>query len=82
MNGSYEPIDCADHDRLEALAVERREARIVYRDDSGREVTRQDRIVDVFTERDAEFLTLADDTRIRLDALVSVEGRTFSRAKP
>lgn len=71
----YEPIDCSDHDRLESLATLRQIARISYRDPDGglREV--EDLIEDVYSRDGAEYLRTAGGEEVRLDALVSVDGK-------
>jgi len=74
MSEHYEPIDCTSYDQLEDYATRRRQVRIVYKDESGKEATARGRITDLLSENGQEFLTMDDGTRIRLDALVSAEG--------
>ena len=71
----YEPIDCSDHDRLESLATLRQQARISYRDSSGAVRQIEDLIEDVYARDGAEYLRTAGGEEVRLDALVSVDGK-------
>jgi Rho-binding antiterminator len=75
--GTYRPIDCGLHDRLEALATLRRPCRVVFHAEDGAHREVQDRIVDVFARAGAEFVRLASGTEVRLDRLRSVDGVPF-----
>lgn len=76
----YQPIACATHDELLALATLRRESELTWTDASGAPVTRRSRIVDVYTRDGAEYLKLEDDTIIRLDDLRTVDGKQVGPA--
>lgn len=67
-------VECGFHDRLEALATLRQICQISYRTVTGEIVEVQDRIVDVYAANQADFLKLKDETEIRLDRLISVNG--------
>lgn len=71
----YEPIDCSDHDKLEALATLRQIARISYRGADGATEQVEDLIEDVFARDGVEYLRTAGGRELRLDALVSVDGK-------
>jgi Rho-binding antiterminator len=71
----YEPIDCGDHDRLESLATLRQIARISYRTEDGGTREVEDLIEDLYARDGVEYLRMADGTELRLDALVSVDGK-------
>lgn len=75
----YTPIDCGFYDELEARATLRRLARFVYREGDA-EKTIEDYIDDLFSEGDAEYVRLKGGTVIRLDHLVSVDGRPLPDA--
>jgi len=71
----YEPIDCADHDKLESLATLRQTARISYRDDRGELREVEDLIEDVFARDGVEYLKTAGGEEVRLDRLERVDGK-------
>ena len=71
----YEPIDCSDHDKLEALATLRQIARISYRGADGATEQVEDLIKDVYARDGVEYLRTAGGRELRLDALVSVDGK-------
>lgn len=79
MMKDYTPVSCAFHDQLEALATLRQPCQMTYHTSEDEVVERQGLIVDVYAEDKADFLKLEDGTVIRLDRLVSVNGkpRTF-----
>ncbi len=69
----YQPIPCADHERLEFAVLRRQRLLIAYRD--GAEVVDAHGLpTDVETREGAEWLTFRDDqgtiTRLRLDRLI------------
>ncbi len=81
MNATYVPIDCEFHDVLEATATTGRLVSIEYLDTSGQQQTVQARISDLqarISDLQAhggeEHMLLDDGSRIRLDAIVSVDG--------
>jgi Rho-binding antiterminator len=75
MSETYQPISCDFHDELCLLAMHQRACEIVYRDADGREAGVVDRIEDIYTEGKEEFLRLAGGAVIRLDRLVTVDGK-------
>lgn len=75
MPRPYQPIDCDSHDELEALATLRQPCDLIYRDSAGREVLTRDVIEDLYTQNHEEFLKLRNRQMIRLDAIISVNGR-------
>lgn len=68
------------NDELEALAVLRQMCKIIYQteDDTILEVDRQ--IVDVYAANQEEFIKLKDGNKIRLDRLISVNGKSIQFA--
>jgi putative redox protein len=71
----YRAVSCTFYDELEALATLKQPCLIIYRSDTGAEASREGRIVDFFSVDKAEFLKLDDDTTIRLDHLIAVDGK-------
>ena len=71
----YQSVSCTYYDELEALATLKRSCPIIYRSDTGAEVSCEGRIVDFFSVDKAEFLKLDDGTTIRLDHLIAVDGK-------
>lgn len=72
----YEPISCAVHDRLEALAVLGRTVRLVHRTSEGAAERVRSRILDIYALEGAEYLLLENGQRIRLDRIVEFSGST------
>lgn len=71
----YTPIDCSYYDELEALATLRREAHIIYLNESEEALSVTSLIKDFYIRDKVEFMLLANGLEIRLDALVSVNGK-------
>ena len=76
----YKVINCSFHDELEALAILRQMCKIIYQteDDTILEVDSQ--IVDVYAANQEEFIKLKDGNKIRLDHLISVNGKSIQFA--
>lgn len=74
MNSAYIPINCEFHDVLEATATTGRRVAIEYLDTSGQQQTVRARITDLQAHSGEEHMLLDDGSRIRLDAIVSVDG--------
>lgn len=72
---SYEPISCAIHDQLEALAVLGRTIRLTYETRDGTTDQIRSRILDIYASDGAEYLLLETGQRIRLDRIVKFSGR-------
>ena len=75
MNQKYHPINCHFHDELELLAIRQQVIPIFYFDESKEELQIMDTIVDFKIIEQAEFLILKSDLKIRLDRLISVDGK-------
>lgn len=80
VNQQYVPINCSYYDELTALALSRKKCEIVYKQSTGIEARILETITDVFTRGQEEFLRLASGVEIRLDRIISVEGKTLSSA--
>jgi len=76
-NPPYRRIACRLYDELELLALRGQMVTLVFRSESKSE-TLQDRITDLFSEADAEFLRTETGRVIRLDALEAVGILDFS----
>lgn len=74
MTSSYVPIDCEFHDVLEATATTGRRVAIVHAGEAGAQQTVQARITDLQARSGEEHMVLDDGSRIRLDAIISVDG--------
>ena len=75
----YQPVSCSIYDTLEAYATQGKTCRIVYQDN---EVPIQVKAVqvkaviqDFFIQDKAEYLQLDNGQAIRLDRLISIDGR-------
>ena len=71
----YHPIDCNYYDELVLLVMQKKICEIVYRNMNDKEVRETTTIVDVFTKEKVEYLKLANDQLIRLDYLISADGK-------
>ncbi len=71
----YEPINCEFHDVLESLATKQQRTEVVFLDANGTVQQRATELRDVFARDGAEYLALASGETVRLDALVSVDGK-------
>ncbi len=74
----YILVSCDFHDQLEAWATLRQTCQIIYRDSAHALIEVQGRIVDVYAADKADFLKLDSGTIIRLDKIVSVNGKEVS----
>lgn len=79
MDQSYTPIDCAEHDELLALATLRQDMRCTILQPDGQQVSLAGVIADVYTSTGAEYLRLKDGDTVRLDRILTVNGRPFGR---
>lgn len=75
MENKYHPIDCNYYDELVLLVMRKKLCEVVYRNDIDEEVTETTMIVDVFTKEKAEYIKLSNDRLIRLDYLISADGK-------
>lgn len=75
----YQPIDCDFHDELEDASTLKKRVELVIALDDGRHETFQDEIVDlghgVDASGKAEFIHLKSGRRVRLDRIVSIDGK-------
>jgi hypothetical protein len=55
--------------------MRKKRCEIVYRNEEDEEITKQTMITDVFTKEKAEYIKLSNDQVIRLDFLISVDGK-------
>lgn len=78
MSEPYRPIDCSLHDELEAAATLRRPSELRYLDADGSAKSARGVIADVFARAGAEYLRLDDGLEIRLDRILSLDGRGFN----
>ncbi|MBW4460070.1 MAG: hypothetical protein KME47_07525 [Nodosilinea sp. WJT8-NPBG4] len=71
----YQSVSCDFYDELEALATLHQTCPIHYRTEGGDEMSTEGQIVDFFVVEKAEYLRLKDGLEIRLDRLISVDGK-------
>jgi Rho-binding antiterminator len=74
----YTLVSCDFHDELESLATLHQQAKIIYRNEAEEVVEVQDYIVDIYAANKADFLMLKNGTEIRLDQIISVNGKSVS----
>jgi Rho-binding antiterminator len=72
---SYIPINCDFYDELEALATLKKPAEIVFITENEGKLTVKGVITDLFIRDKVEFMSLDNGLEIRLDKLLSVNGK-------
>ncbi len=75
ISNNYEPIDCNFYDLLEAAATLKKECIIDFFNAEFREQQILSRIKNLFTENKEEYMELENDTLIRLDKIIAVNGK-------
>jgi Rho-binding antiterminator len=71
----YIPISCSYYDELEALATLRKECEIVFTDENGKQTSIRGIIKTFFIRDKTEYMQLESGVEIRLDFLISVDGK-------
>lgn len=77
---AYRLVACSFHDELEAWATLHQDCQIIYRDETGQNQTVTRKIIDVYAANRADFIKLQDGSIIRLDHLISVNGKPIQFA--
>lgn len=72
---SYQPIDCNYYDELVLLAMRKKKIAIVYRISDSKITTIETVIRDIYTKEKEEFILTESGLPIRLDKLISVDGK-------
>lgn len=75
MSTPYHPIACDYHSELELWCLHKTRCTIVAHDEAGQTQTLQAVIRDIVTRDKQEFVLLDDGSAIRLDRLISVNGK-------
>lgn len=78
MDRPYTPIDCAQHEELLALATLRRTVHCTLLAPDGRHASLVGVIDDVYARAGAEYLRLRDGATVRLDRILTLNGRPFA----
>lgn len=71
---TYQPINCNQYDKLEALATLQKKVVLVYQDKNGLVQQADTQIQDIFTKNGVEYLSTKQQLTIRLDQLLSIDG--------
>lgn len=74
---SYIPISCSFYDELEALATLRQIATIKYAEGDAPTKTAEGKIKNFFIREGVEYLLMDTGLEIRLDHLISVNGKVM-----
>ena len=77
MQKPYVPISCNFYDELEAIATLKQSCTILYLDTKDKETTVQSRILNLYAKDKIEYMELENDLTIRLDQLISVNGKAL-----
>lgn len=73
----YIPINCGFYDELEAAAVKKKNVSIIYiAEDKTAETMGM--IENIYSKNNIEFLLLSSGIKIRLDDIVSLDGKRLS----
>ena len=75
MENKYHPIDCNYYDELVLLIMRKKPCEIVYLNEANEQITEHAMITDVFTKEKAEYIKMSNDQIIRLDHLISADGK-------
>ena len=75
---NYRSVDCGIYDLLESVIVTRREIDLVFTRADGGDLHTHIGLQDMKTHRGEEYVQLTDTCWIRLDRLVSVDGRRLT----
>jgi len=75
MSKKYQPINCHFYDELELLAMRQKACPIVYCNEQEEVLEKTDVIVDFKIVDQAEYMLLKSGERIRLDRIISVDGK-------
>jgi Rho-binding antiterminator len=74
----YIPISCSFYDELEALATLRKKCEIVFSDANGNHTSVRGIIKTFFIRDKTEYLRMEGGEEIRLDKLISADGKRLS----
>ena len=74
----YKPINCNFYDVILANATLKKNCKIVYTE-QGKTLETTAKILDVFSKKGAEFMTLDNDTVIRLDKIDSINHQVMPK---
>ncbi|TGN40117.1 hypothetical protein [Marinobacter confluentis] len=77
-NGESPPVSCEIQALLREYLTSSRLAEIVYRDDAGQIQTTHDMIRDLFGRAGQDFMLLGRGQMLRLDHVLSLDGRLLS----
>lgn len=77
--GDYQPISCNFYDILEESATLRKRSIIHFYNTNWQEEQIVSRIINLFTKEKEEFMELENDKIIRLDHLISVDGKLLTK---
>ncbi|MDK8463661.1 hypothetical protein [Marinobacter sp. SS13-12] len=79
-SNAYHPVRCEIQSLLREYLTSSKLAEIVYRDDAGQVQTTHDVIRDLFSRAGQEFVFLGRGHMVRLDHVLTLDGRTVSVA--
>lgn len=79
-SNAYHPVRCEIQNLLREYLTSSKLAEIVYRDDAGQVQTTHDVIRDLFSRAGQEFVFLGRGHMVRLDHVLTLDGRTVSVA--
>jgi len=77
MSTKYQPINCHFYDELELLAIRQKNCLIQYQNEAEKMLEKMDVILDFKIIDKAEFMLLKSGEKIRLDKIISVDGKVL-----
>lgn len=79
-SNAYRPVRCEVHSLLREYLTSSRLAEVVYRDDAGQICTTHDVIRDLFSRAGQEFVFLGRGHMVRLDHVLTLDGKVVAGA--
>lgn len=80
MKENYIPISCDFYDEIELRALRGSQCTIVFKNENNEEVTLEGIIKNVYAKNKEEFLEMKSGKIIRLDQLVSIDGKLVPKS--
>lgn len=80
MSKKYKPISCSFYDELELFALRKMKVEIIFKNEEAKEQRTRSSIKTIETSKGEEFLILANGEKLRLDKLVSVNGKILGKS--
>ena len=77
MDKEYRPIRCDLYDELVLLAIRKTKCNFVFKAGDNKVLSMTSIIRDIYTKNKEEFIALETGLLLRLDKLISIDGKRF-----